>query len=259
MSDKTKEDTELAERDRELLVDKTIGEMLILRDLARMACSYEHFIPGRGMLEAMAPKLCAFEDLGHSIASAVVIPEGDALSSIGINIRFNLDPERNPAPTTPRMVDLLSFIPMRMMDLVCKPNSGQGFFYQDLPASVDGKPKYYPRYGNGTNKPGARVYLTRIIADADVDQAACFAEDHHSLKRKDLHKHVQQGSPRLPKGELGRPDAIKLAVEMFKRTFPEGCEDFTACEYKELLEEIFSLGDLHYDGPPLSEELEENS
>lgn len=200
-------------------------------------------------VKGLARALCAFDGAGRSIISAEPIEESDGTMSIGAFFKFNLDPERYPTPRHPRRFDIVMFGALRWMDAACAPNSGQGFFYQPLPASVDGVQKYYLRFGNGGRGAGARVYVTRIIVDASAGDAARFAEEHHSYRRKDLLT-VEQRNPRLAKGELGRSQAIKLAGEMFHggRVFPERREGISSLMYEAVLLNLLEHADAFHGG-----------
>ncbi|MVT66870.1 hypothetical protein GPL21_17360 [Bradyrhizobium pachyrhizi] len=193
---------------------------------------------------ALADRLCDFDGTGRSIISASAIREDDGTTSIGAFFKPPRDSERHPAPRNPRRFDVPYFAALRWMDLACASDTGQGFFYQPLPAAVDGVAKYYLRYGNGRRGAGARVYVTRIIVDAGVERAARFAEEHHSYRRRDLLT-VAQHNSRLAKGEHGRSQAVRLACEMFNagRVLPEEHGNINAFEYEALLLDMLKYAD----------------
>ncbi|MDE2066045.1 MAG: hypothetical protein KGL35_19205 [Bradyrhizobium sp.] len=191
----------------------------------------------------LAHRLCAFDGTGRTITSATPLQESGGTVSMGAFFKFGLDPQRYTAPRSPRRFDVLSFGAMRLMDAGCSPNTGQGFFYQPLPASVDGIPKYYLRFGNGGRGAGARVYVTRIIVDAGGGRAARFAEEHHSYRRKDLLTIDQKNNSRLPKGEHGRSQAVRLAVQMFGALARDGV---SVLEYEALLLDLLKFADVFH-------------
>jgi hypothetical protein len=189
----------------------------------------------------LATPLCAFNGTGRSIISASPVQQEDGTVTIGAFFKPLRDSERFPPPKNPRHFDIMYFAAMRLMDAVCAPNSGQGFFYQPLPPDVDGIAKYYLRYGNGGREPGARVYVTRIIVDASAGSAARFAEKHHSYCRADLLT-VTQHNPRLAPGEHGRGQAIRLACEMFGDVSADR-EGITSFEYEAVLLNLLKSAD----------------
>ncbi|RTE93071.1 hypothetical protein D6B98_10590 [Bradyrhizobium sp. LVM 105] len=190
---------------------------------------------------SFAPRLCEFDGEGASIISAVPAHESDGTTSIGAFFKPPGDAERYPPPTRPRSFEILDFAALRLMASVCAPNTGQGFFYQTLPAEVDGTPKYYLRWGNGGREAGARVYVTRILIDASAGEAARFAEEHHSYRRSDLLS-VAQRNPRLAEGEHGREQAIRLAVQLFTSNAAI-TEGVSAAGYEEFLRGLLTAAD----------------
>lgn len=196
---------------------------------------------------AAAPGLCEFLagiSAGRSIESATAVRDTDGSWCIDVFVRFDLDPVKYPPPTTGRLCDILFFGAMLLLDLACAADRKQGFFFH--PKEDDDRNRYYLRWGNGSRKPRARPYLARISVDAAPYKMVRFAMDHHTYRRRAL---LSQGGPgSVAPGVVGREDAIKLAVTLYAKNYPNGLEGVTVTEYEDVLRAVFLANDTFEDG-----------
>lgn len=188
-------------------------------------------------VQQLAIPLCRFDGAGRGIISAEPIPEA---LKVGAFFKPPANPERFPAPTRPRHLDTVHFAVWRWLEAPCAPNTGQGFYWHE--DTSGNKLRYYPRYGDGSRDPGARVYGTRIIGNALGKEAARFAEEHYSYCVADLAR-VAQRSSQLPPGEYGRDQAVMLACKMFGKG-KEGLDGIAASAmYEAVLKDLLKYAD----------------
>jgi hypothetical protein len=192
-----------------------------------------------------AEPLCAFAGIGRSIMSASPVHDKDGSWCIDMFVRFNLNLARYAPPTSGRHCDILFFGAMLLLDRACAADTKQGFFFH--PKEDKDRPRYYLRYGNGTRKPRARPYLARISVDAAPFKMVRFAMDHHTYRRRAL---LSQGGPgSVAPGTVGREDAIKLAVALYAKNYPDGgLEGVTVDEYETVLRALLTANDRFEDG-----------
>jgi hypothetical protein len=189
----------------------------------------------------LAEPLCAFAGISRSFVSASPAQDKDGSWCIAAFVRFSL--KKHPAPTTARRFDILLFGAMLLM---ASASRTQRLFFWHVKPDRD-RLRFYVRYGVVGGAAGQRVYATRISVVTATDEMRRFAADHHTYRRRELR--AKAGSGNVPRGELSREDAIKLAVALYAKNYPDGgLEGVTIDEYEAVLRELLAANDRFEDG-----------
>jgi hypothetical protein len=182
--------------------------------------------------------LCLLKRTGgrRSFLSAKPTREGEA-----VNVMVAHNPAKHPKVTRPREFDTIGFIGHLLMHSV-------GISYSFHPLKED---RYYLRAERprqkGQSREGLRVFVSRVVLNAQPGEDAPFAgDDHHSYRLADLR--AAKSRTYLPRAEYGREQIIVLAVVMFERVCPHGRDGLSKDEFGALLREVFAAAD-SYHGP----------
>jgi hypothetical protein len=157
-------------------------------------------------------------------------------AGLAVNVMVAHNPRIHRRVTRPREFDSVAFIGFLLMHLV-----GVTCAFHLL-----NKDRYYLRAEAsrraGEGRKGLRVFVSRIVLNALPGEDAPFAgDDHHSYRLVDLR--AAKSRTYLPPSEFGREQAIKLAVDLFARTFPGGVDGVTAEGFGVLLYDVFAASD----------------
>jgi hypothetical protein len=183
-----------------------------------------------------AQNLCDL--LGQWRGSRLMIPraidDGLAVSTI-----VQHRPRKNPPTTRPREFDTLFFAALFLMQVV-----GMSLTFHYHPR-VDAKKRCSLR-GELSSVAGMRMYVARIILNAEPGHNAQFNEDHHSYRLRDL---IQRNGGRggmLPDGKLGRQAAIDKCSERYEAECHEHHAELSPGEYRKLLTDLLAFATIFH-------------
>lgn len=184
--------------------------------------------------------LCNYvNDLKRSrIESAKAIGGGRIVSA---KIKHRPKPPHPPI-SNPRGFDASFFVAMMLAEAIgwrltfqWQPGKGPGRYY--LRAELKPKPP------KGETRAGRRVYIARVIVDAEIGRNAMFDDDHHSYRRTHL---IQRAGGSLGvdrQGKHGREQFIKLSRENYEKHHGAGHAALSPDELEELLRQLFAATD----------------
>lgn len=142
----------------------------------------------------------------NSIVSARCF--ADISSGLGIAVEFKHRPTKNQPARNPRLLNPLFFAAVLLMAYA-------GLRVRFLPTKgTQGKALLFLRLEVPNSRaPGRRIYLSRVIRDTPKDRRTPFAKDHHDYRYESLA--FESPDARLPPPDLGRAEAVALAVELY--------------------------------------------
>lgn len=152
------------------------------------------------------------------------------------------DTKKNPPTKNPRQFDTLFFVSMILMEI-----AGMRMNFH----RKHGEPLHYFLRGKFSDKPGDRIYLTRIILNASPGKRAQF-EEHHSYRLLGLRE--RNGGGMLPDGELGRHAAIDRCCDNYAKRKTEHHAVLSPDAFRALLLEVFAAADMLHGHSPITKQ-----
>lgn len=178
---------------------------------------------------ANAQRLCDHIGRVRGTRSRLPTPIDDGLA---VKTIVKHEPSVHPPTTQPREFDTLFFAALFLMEIA---GLRLTFQWREDPEK---RGRYYLR-GVLSTKAGMRVYVTRIILNAEPRHRTQFNEDHHSYRLRDLIQ--RNGGGMLPDGKLGRQAAIDRCSESYAVNCPEHHVDLPPDAYRKLISDLLTI------------------